>query len=87
MAAARWSAGSSVQEFLNLTATGRGICLVPAAAARFNPWPGVTYLPVEDGASSALSVVLRRDDRRRESVAFRQAVVELQASLTGPIAP
>ncbi len=72
---------TSIQEFLNLTAAGRGVCVVPAAAAQYNPWPGVTYVPVDDAAPSALSVVQRRGDDRAQLVALRDTALSVAARL------
>lgn len=71
---------SSIQEFLNLVAAGHGVCLTPAAAASYNPWPGITYVPVRDAAPSALSVIRRRGDRDPRTT----ALVEAARSEAGP---
>lgn len=51
---------SSVQAFLHLVAAGNGVCLVPAEARDFNPWPGVAYVPVEDIAPTTTSLATRQ---------------------------
>lgn len=66
---------TTVQEFLQLTATGRGICIVPETAAHVHPWPGITYRPVEDARPAVTSVILRRGERRRRLLALRDAAV------------
>lgn len=64
---------SSIQEFLNLVAAGRGVCLAPAAAAEFNPWPGVCYVPVDGIAPATTSVATRAGHESPAVVTFRVA--------------
>lgn len=50
---------TSIQEFLNLVAAGDGVCVVPADAREFHPWPGVTYVPVADVEPTTTSLAMR----------------------------
>lgn len=52
---------TSVYEYLNLVAAGRGVCLAPAAAAEYTPWPGVSFVPVVDVAKATTSLATRRE--------------------------
>jgi DNA-binding transcriptional LysR family regulator len=46
----------SPQEILALVGAGRGVCLVPAAAALRDPRPDVTYVPVTDAEPAVVSL-------------------------------
>lgn len=47
---------ASVQEILSLVALGRGVALVPQAAAHVYPRPGVAFIPVADADPAALNL-------------------------------
>jgi DNA-binding transcriptional LysR family regulator len=46
----------STQEIMALVAAGRGVCLVPAAAALHDPRPDVLYVPVTDAEPAVVSL-------------------------------
>ncbi len=52
---------SSVQEILTLVATRRGVCLVPATAAKLYPRPDVAYIPVRDAQPAIVSLAWSSD--------------------------
>lgn len=74
---------SSVQEFLNLVAAGEGVCVVPAEAREFNPWPGVVYVPVDDAEPTTTSLATRRGEDRVVAPLVT-AARELSAAAAGP---
>jgi DNA-binding transcriptional LysR family regulator len=53
------SEARSPQEILALVAAGRGLCLVPRAAAHDYPRAGVTYVPVTDADPAVVSLAWR----------------------------
>ena len=68
---------SSIPEYLNLVAVGRGVCLTPAASARFHPWPGIAYVPVRDIEPSTVSLAWRADALQPAHRAFIDLAVEV----------
>jgi DNA-binding transcriptional LysR family regulator len=46
----------SPQEIMALVGAGRGVCLVPAAAASHDPRPDVVYIPVTDAEPAVVSL-------------------------------
>lgn len=49
----------NAEELFALLAAGRGVCLVPATAARYYARPGVVYVPVIDADSVPISLAWR----------------------------
>jgi DNA-binding transcriptional LysR family regulator len=52
---------TSVQEILTLVASGRGVCIVPAQAARLYPRSDVTYVTIEDADPAIVSLAWTAD--------------------------
>ncbi|MBJ7472492.1 MAG: LysR family transcriptional regulator [Solirubrobacteraceae bacterium] len=50
---------SEAEELMALLAAGRGVCLVPATAARYYARPGISYVPVVDAETVPISLAWR----------------------------
>jgi len=61
---------ASVQEILTLVGAGRGVCLVPSAAAELYPRPDVGYVLVRDAEPSVVSLAWKPGTLRPEVGAF-----------------
>jgi DNA-binding transcriptional LysR family regulator len=70
---------ASIQEILALVASGRGVCLVPAAVARQFARPDVAYVPVSDAEPAIVSLAWRRGARSSLAGAFVDAAREVAA--------
>jgi DNA-binding transcriptional LysR family regulator len=68
---------ASVQEILTLVASGRGVCLVPAAAARLYPRSDVTYVPVRDAEPAIVSLAWLPERSRAATESFLKTAREV----------
>jgi DNA-binding transcriptional LysR family regulator len=71
---------SSLQEILTLVATGRGVCLIPSAAARLHPRADVKYIEVRDADPAVVSLAWSRENHRPVVEAFVAAAREVATS-------
>ncbi|MGV9887177.1 LysR family transcriptional regulator [Streptomyces sp. NPDC003395] len=61
-------------ESLTLVAAGRGVAGVAAEAARFYPWPGLAFVPVEDAPPVPWALVWRTGEANPHALAFAEVV-------------
>ncbi len=71
---------ASVQEVLTLVASARGVCLVPAPAARLYPRADVRYVKVTDADPAVVSLAWRNESLRPIVSAFIDTVREVARS-------
>jgi DNA-binding transcriptional LysR family regulator len=64
-------------ESLGIVAAGRGVVGVAAEAARFYPWPGLAFVPIEDAPPVPWALVSRTTDQTPLIRAFAEAVTDL----------
>jgi DNA-binding transcriptional LysR family regulator len=84
--AARWPDDpvvDTVEDKLELIASGRGIAIIPAGP-RANFRPDLTTIPLDGTEPSHVAVATRAGDRNRLVAAFREAARDC---LTGPVDP
>jgi DNA-binding transcriptional LysR family regulator len=74
---------ASVQEILTLVAAGRGVCLVPASAARGQARADVVYVRVRDADPAVISLAWREEHRTEVLDRFIETAREV-AELVGP---
>lgn len=74
---------NTVDECLQMVASGAGVALTPASTERFHGRPGVRFLPVTDVAGSCVGVAYRKDAVNPAAEAFagvaRECAVPLAA--------
>lgn len=75
-------APESLSEELQLVALGLHLSITAQSAARFFPWPGVTFCPLEDCPPSRVIAAVRRDDPRP---APRRLLAATDAFATEPV--
>jgi len=71
-------------EMLSMIAAGRGICAVAAHNLTYHPWPGITYLPIDDAPPFKFGFVWRVGTETRLSQALVASVREHVRELGGP---
>lgn len=72
----RGPAPTTWHESLAIVAAGRGVVGVAAEAARFYPWPGLAFIPVEDAKPVPWALVWRTAEPTPLTHAFAEAVEE-----------
>ncbi|GAA2212160.1 hypothetical protein GCM10009850_076220 [Nonomuraea monospora] len=70
---ARGRTFGTVQEMLALIGAGKGVCLVPAHARRYDSRPDVTYVPIHDGRPFEWRLVWLTSAESARVRAFAQA--------------
>jgi len=66
-------------------AIGRGVCLTPAASARFHPWPGIAYVPVRDIEPSTVSIAWRPNGLKPSHRAFVDLAIDVGRERAGAV--
>jgi DNA-binding transcriptional LysR family regulator len=61
---------NTMDEWLQIIASGKGVSLTPAASERFYGRPGVSFVPVHDVASSTVAVACRKESSSPLVAAF-----------------
>jgi len=76
---------ASIQEILTLVATGRGICLVPAPAARDYTRADVSYVRVADADPAVVSLAWTREGGRPDVEAFIEIARRIASAHAGQV--
>jgi DNA-binding transcriptional LysR family regulator len=75
----------SLQEILVLVASQRGVCLLPAAAAKLLTRPDVVFVPVTDADPAVTSLAFRRDLKSPGLDAFLEIAREIASAQTSAL--